>query len=326
MATLRDLIAIHSLGDRYAGTFTQPSLSSVVPWSGDAPFAVDLFVYKAPKDFFVLGLGDQHTETVTEWLNEADKSGLGVSHLCATFASGALRPPEADACYLVFEDGTLTADVLEWLLGQAGFFFFVYPHDHSIHALAPAKNALHALEVSGLKPQVVIPVLQFLRCIPVTPKRKRVSAPYDPVGAQIAELTGRTYVALQEKVYSLQRAWEHAIGTAPPPELKAIGQLCQDQVRRTKAVVQKARQRQDLIPVLGTMVDMLAFGLSECFSLCDTLEKQLLDYIDPDRTSSVTVSYSRAGKRVIPSGEHRLRSCPPQSSGWQERWTSLRHV
>ena len=76
MATCRELLATHPLGERYAGTaWVQAPTSLTDLSSAHDALLVDLFCYRCSDGILVLVLGDRHTESVTEWLNRVDKFG-----------------------------------------------------------------------------------------------------------------------------------------------------------------------------------------------------------------------------------------------------------
>ena len=152
--------------------------------------------------------------------------------------------------------------------------------------------------MSGLRPKVT-PALELLQRITATRRPHRAGRSYDPFGAQVGEVTGRTYVALQEKLNSVERAWEQATCRTAPQELAAIRESCQARVDWTKRLTQMAREKRDLIPSLVASVDMLAGVLSQCFSVCDDLEEKLSGYLDPSTRSTLAVSYSSTARRMM---------------------------
>jgi hypothetical protein len=174
---------------------------------------------------------------------------------------------------------------LKWLLEIPEFFAFVYPHNGSIHALAPASIALNGIQVSALRVKVT-PTLEFLQHIPSAHRPPAAKKSYDPVGAQIHELTGPAFVALEEKLNSIERTFEQATRRKAPQELAAIRANCRDQVHQIREWAQIAREQKDTIPILLTSVSLLAAVLTEGFSLFSDLEQKLRDYLDPSTQAS----------------------------------------
>jgi hypothetical protein len=284
-----------TLSPRYAGLFVAQSASSKELITLEIPNGVTLLVYSSPQLSLSFLIGDQHTESVIQWLQRAHEVALGSSFLTGIIGEIDTSMPYTECYFFRWALDTFNETVFHDVI-QAQSLSMVDPRQSEIYILTPSVKGLElSRSCAFLGSANTGLILEYAKANPETTKKPK--RPYDPVGAQVNEVLFRSSVALKDQLKHLQLMWPARIRSEPPLELRNA----ESDVDAFVASAKQLERAESPITknIILQEIDVFAQWMAQASRICTRLMRGIADYdseVDPWITSC---SYSEQARPMM---------------------------